>query len=393
MKRYGMPYKGSKNRIAEKIVDFLPGGEVLVDLFGGGGAISHCAAESGKWEKVIYNEISPLIAKGFEKAVGGGFAEENRWISREDFAKLKTTDLYVAICWSFGNNLEDYLYSKEIEPWKKALHFARVHGDFSLLREFGIESDGSRQDIVRNKDEYKAKYIKWYMKNVMKSEEEYRIEKAQLEQNIKEKSEELRKYLIEARDKARLRSSDVDRHLGTNGMAGHYYGRSQWEFPTQEAYEKMQEIMPTLKPFTEVYGLMSLWQSLQRLQSLQSLQSLESLQRLESLQSLERLQRLQSLQSLERLESLEIYNEDYRKVKIPDGAVVYCDIPYKGTSGYGSFDYEAFYAWAEKQKNIYISEYSMPESRFECVAETNVRSLYSSNSRAKKQERIFVPKR
>ena len=40
-----------------------------------------------------------------------------------------------------------------------------------------------------------------------------------------------------------------------------------------------------------------------------------------------------------------------------------------------------------------IVDFLMSESRFECAAETNVRSLYSSNSRAKKQERIFVPKR
>lgn len=33
---YGMPYQGSKNAIAEDIIDFLPSGKRLVDLFGGG---------------------------------------------------------------------------------------------------------------------------------------------------------------------------------------------------------------------------------------------------------------------------------------------------------------------------------------------------------------------
>lgn len=33
--RYGLPYKGSKNAIAEWIVEQLPEGDVLVDLFGG----------------------------------------------------------------------------------------------------------------------------------------------------------------------------------------------------------------------------------------------------------------------------------------------------------------------------------------------------------------------
>jgi site-specific DNA-adenine methylase len=45
-KNYGMPYQGSKNRIAEDIIDFLPKRKVLVDLFGGGGAISDCASQS-----------------------------------------------------------------------------------------------------------------------------------------------------------------------------------------------------------------------------------------------------------------------------------------------------------------------------------------------------------
>lgn len=47
--RYGIPYQGSKNQIAENILKFLPGGKRLVDLFGGGGAISHCASLSYKW--------------------------------------------------------------------------------------------------------------------------------------------------------------------------------------------------------------------------------------------------------------------------------------------------------------------------------------------------------
>jgi len=45
--RYGLPYKGSKNGIAKKIVDALPAGEVFVDLFAGGCAVTHAAMLSG----------------------------------------------------------------------------------------------------------------------------------------------------------------------------------------------------------------------------------------------------------------------------------------------------------------------------------------------------------
>ena len=37
VKRYGLPYMGSKSKIAEDILSFLPPGSRFVDLFGGGG--------------------------------------------------------------------------------------------------------------------------------------------------------------------------------------------------------------------------------------------------------------------------------------------------------------------------------------------------------------------
>ena len=36
---YGISYQGGKSRIAEAIVGALPAADVLVDLFGGGGAV------------------------------------------------------------------------------------------------------------------------------------------------------------------------------------------------------------------------------------------------------------------------------------------------------------------------------------------------------------------
>lgn len=122
-KTYGMPYKGSKNAIAEKIIDVLPQADCLVNLFGGGGAITDCALQSGKYKKAIYNELEPLIYKGFKTAVNGEFKNETRWISREDFFKLKDTDPYAAMCFSFGNDLKTYAYSRELEPIKERMHY------------------------------------------------------------------------------------------------------------------------------------------------------------------------------------------------------------------------------------------------------------------------------
>lgn len=135
---YGMPYMGSKSRIAEWIIDNLPPAKHFYDLFGGGGAITHCALLSGKYKYVHYNELNPLIVKAFTMAVKGEFKNENRWISREDFNRLKDVDPYVALCFSFGNNCKCYCYSKKIEHIKKALHYAICFSDFSLLKELDV---------------------------------------------------------------------------------------------------------------------------------------------------------------------------------------------------------------------------------------------------------------
>ena len=163
--RYGLPYQGSKNAIAEKLVSVLPCADNFYDLFAGGCAITHRAMIDGRWKNYYANDIDNIPTLFFD-AVNGKYKDEKRWISREDFARLKDADLYVSLCWSFGNNRKNYLYSKEIEPWRKALHYARVLGDNSLLRDFGIKSDGNTKDIKKHHNEYKDKYIKWYIKNV-----------------------------------------------------------------------------------------------------------------------------------------------------------------------------------------------------------------------------------
>ena len=117
-KHYGVPYQGNKSRIADIIISLLPSGKRLVDLFGGGGAITHCAILSGKWENFLYNDINPMITNLFMDAVKGKYHDENRVITREDFVALKDTDPYVKYIWSFGNNGTGYLWGKDIEDIK-----------------------------------------------------------------------------------------------------------------------------------------------------------------------------------------------------------------------------------------------------------------------------------
>lgn len=58
-------------------------------------------------------------------------------------------------------------------------------------------------------------------------------------------------------------------------------------------------------------------------------------------------------------------HSDYQDLEIPDGAVVYCDPPYAGTTAYAvDFDSDQFWQWAQdlsKRCKVFVSEYKAPE--------------------------------
>lgn len=145
---YGLPYMGSKNRIAEWVVDILPSSDRLYDLFAGGCAITHCAMLSGKWNNYVINDINPGITQLFLDAMDGKYKDENRWISREDFFKLKDDDPFVACCWSFGNDWKTYMYGPNIEPYKKACHYAIVFDDWGQYAELCPETVEAAKNAV-----------------------------------------------------------------------------------------------------------------------------------------------------------------------------------------------------------------------------------------------------
>ena len=53
--------------------------------------------------------------------------------------------------------------------------------------------------------------------------------------------EPIRLYLVAERDAAGITNRQVDEHLGTSGMARHYFD-SQWSLPTAEVYRKLQQL-------------------------------------------------------------------------------------------------------------------------------------------------------
>ena len=89
---------------------------------------------------------------------------------------------------------------------------------------------------------------------------------------------------------------------------------------------------------------------------------------------------------------------DLPKDKIK-GYVIYCDIPYKGTTKYKTeeFPYEKFYKWANemaKYNTVLVSEYNMP-SNFKCIWEKDTKVNFDSNritvnENCKRTEKLFL---
>lgn len=148
MKTYGLPYVGSKSRIAKWLIEQLPAAPVLIDAFAGGCSVAHAALESGKFVRVIANDIVPKFPKLFLDCVNGKFRNETRWIDRETFRAEKMRDAFVACCWSFGNNMNSYMYSKQIEPYKKAAHYAVVFDDWAQFDSLCKEISESVKEAV-----------------------------------------------------------------------------------------------------------------------------------------------------------------------------------------------------------------------------------------------------
>ena len=383
---YGVSYKGSKNKIAAEVVYNLPSAPLLIDVFAGGGAITHAALLSHRFSSILANDYDCGALQLFYRASHGliDFKEERkRWVSREDFKRLKDTDPIVRYNWSFSNGGRNYLYSKDREPYKRAYHFALNCNDWTEWNAIGLEKfEPTRQSIRAHAEEIRDIYIRWWLKhNCYEGEIEALI--ANLKQDIERQSEELRQWLCEALTDAGITQAEVGRRLNTQ-MHGHYFGKSQWEFPTKEAYDQMRTFIPKLdKEYEQVVGLYHLRKSLE---------SLENLHRLESLESLE---------NLHNLESLTISKADYKDIFVSEPTtVIYCDPPYINTSGYedaireSGFNHAEFYDWCEAQKGLVVlSEYTVPADRFTCVwSKEKIVLSAGAKYQITKVERLFVVK-
>jgi len=79
-------------------------------------------------------------------------------------------------------------------------------------------------------------------------------------------------------------------------------------------------------------------------------------------------------------------NKSYESIDIPDGSIIYCDPPYKGTEGYRvKFNHEDFYDWCDIMHKyghkVFLSEYQAPK-QFKCIWQKELTSSLSANGKS-----------
>lgn len=290
MKAYGLPYKGSKNRIVTQLRAQIPSAAHFYDLFMGGGAVVHAALLSHRWQHVHGNDINPMMPQMFADAVNGKFLADYHWCSNATFHATKQTDAFNAVVYSFGNNLQTYLYNPELEQYKKAFHNAVANRDYLPLTKYG--------NLTLN----------WAF------EEDLPTRLIMAQRAAKESKDPMIRRLIHCETLQRIiRINNLNKTLG-NGEA----------------------------------------------------------------------------------ERMKLTSLDYTDVKIEDGSVVYCDIPYGGTSAYNKrkFDYDRFFDWCGSVDfPVFISSYELPPDKFTAIWETKLNSTMYKYRVKPRIERLFVPNR
>lgn len=168
---YGMPYMGSKSGIAKSICMNFPPADNFYDLFGGGGAITHCMAltKKKKFKHFHYNEINSCTTELLKRIIKGEFSYKTfkpPWVSREEFFAKKHTDAYIRCFWSFGNNQRNYIFHKDIEPYKRSMHMAVVFDEFDSFAKsvFGFDKWPSVCKTIHQKRIYLLQLINYYDK-------------------------------------------------------------------------------------------------------------------------------------------------------------------------------------------------------------------------------------
>lgn len=208
-KGLGIPYMGSKRKIAKELVDYMfkmnPQVDTVYDLFGGGGAMTFEFAQRPQIKKVIYNDADSGVVSLMRKVLEDGVTDEfYEWIDRDTFHELKNDNSllggFTRTCWSFGNRASGgYIYNSKHTDIKRLLHEIIVNSCGNSLRELERKLKQELDIDLPTGMDNRRKTVSDYMKELGYPSGLYRsqflermcclVDIARLDDNIKSKIE------------------------------------------------------------------------------------------------------------------------------------------------------------------------------------------------------------
>ena len=328
--------KGLNQKSLMRLFHYYQTKKYFIDTFAGGGALAHCALESGKFEHIIANDLQTkdILEAHFLWTPEQHLEFQKRWITKEEFEQ--TNDLYIKTCWSFSNNRKAYIYSKACYEYKRRLHNAICFGNYREFEDYcGID--------LSEIDSY---------------------------DDLNERRKAARRAILKA-----LKPYSFKETINSN---------------THIPKEIYDAILGGNKDWRNLAGNRLDYKCIDRILRAETL---ETSKNVESLAQQENLLRSKSITS----SNISITSKSYDEIDLPDPAetVIICDPPYRNTQGYQvEFDNDKFEQWCiDKSREgyeVFVCEYNITNPAFEEVWSKEVINTGGGNKNQKRSvEKLY----
>ena len=390
IRKYGAAYQGSKSKIADEIISLLPARKYFIDAFSGGGALAHCALESGKFEHIIANDLQTkdILEAHFLWTPEQHLEFQKKWITKEEFEQ--TDNLYIKTCWSFSNNRKAYIYSNACYEYKRLLHNAICFRNYKEFKDYcGIDLSeiDSYDDLnERRKAARRAilKVLKPYsFKETINSNTHIpkEIYDAILGGNKDWRNLGVDRSEYKCIDRI-LRSETLETSKGLVNIIS----SENLERTKQDKCVKNILYLANLEYAKQSKGLVNIISS-------ENLERTKQGKNIESLIQQENLLRSKAITS----NNISITSVSYNEIDLPDPSetVIICDPPYRDTQGYQvEFDNDKFEQWcidrAREGYEVFACEYNIENPAFEEVWSKEVINCGGGNKNQKRSvEKLY----
>lgn len=376
-RKYGAAYQGSKSKIADEIISKLPSRKYFIDAFSGGGALAHCALESGRFEHIIANDLQTkdILEAHFLWTPEQHLEFQKKWITKEEFEQ--TDNLYIKTCWSFSNNRKAYIYSKACYEYKRLLHNAICFRNYKEFEDYcGI--DLSEIDSYDDLNERR----KAARRAILKALKPYSF-KESINSNTHIPKEIYDAILSGNKDWRNLQSAETTKQ--SKGLVSIISSENLERTKQGKSIERLQNLQSA--------EATKQGKCVKNICYLANLEYTKQSKNVESLAQQENLLRSKSITA----SNISITSVSYDEIDLPDPneTVIICDPPYRDTQGYQvNFDNDKFEQWCINKTRegyqVFVCEYNIDNPAFEEVWSKEVINCGGGNKNQKRSvEKLY----